>query len=208
MAKVWEREETGMRGAAKTSGDDFMHLFSVSMRGGMMGWVNERVGTYFSLRSLWNIPGATPLNHMHIHFCLDDTQNHESRGWTSWHIEDLFQSITLEHRFLQAGLCSGIWRQYIFSERHSILIPACSVGMVPLINGRARFSGAGLLFLSNYCLLSYSAVSSFPMMLLMFSLKRVFTLLGSEASFIRGGRSPSPLPWKKIRHPPKIMQWS
>lgn len=79
--KVWERGETGMRVAAKTSGDDLMHLYSVSTRGAA-SWVNERVGIYFSLRGLWNIPGATPhpLNHMHRHFCLDDTQNHESRG--------------------------------------------------------------------------------------------------------------------------------
>ena len=32
---MWEREEREVRGAVQTNGDKFMHLFPVSMRGGM-----------------------------------------------------------------------------------------------------------------------------------------------------------------------------
>lgn len=113
----------------------------------------------------------------------------KAEEWT-WPPEDLSQIRILGHRFSQASLCSGRGRQCIFVERRSILLPACSIGLVPLISRQARFSGAGLLFISNYCLLSYSAVSSFPMMLLTFSLKRVLSLLGSEASSTQGVAAP------------------
>ena len=80
-----------------------------------------------------------------------------------------------------------------------VLLPAHRTGMVPLIRGQACFSGTGPRFLNNHCLLSYSAVGSFPMLLLTFSLKRALSLLGSEASFIQKRCEP-PTPTRTVDH--------
>lgn len=204
VGKKCGKGQKGHERGLKTSGDKFIHLFPVSMRGG----VRLRKGecwAMFSLERLWNIPGATahPLNCIRSYFYLDDMSNHESRGMNYLTYGRPFSDHDSGMQISAAGHCSGDWRQCIITERH-VPLPARSAGMVPLISGQACCSGGSLFYLSNYCLLSYSAVSSFPMMLLTLSLKRAFSLL-DLASSNQGGCGPSPLPQRKSRHRPTTM---
>lgn len=76
MANNVGKGTRGHERGLKTSGDKFILLFPVIVKGGV-GWGGLRKGECWDMfcpRSLWNIPGATPhpLNCTRRYFYLDD----------------------------------------------------------------------------------------------------------------------------------------